>query len=68
MTIFYGVQHVFLICVLTVSHNHGNPIIYNIHKKLELCLESKMFITYENEQIRNISFKYRRQFLLTAAV
>ena len=50
MTIFYGVQHVFLICVLTVSHNHSNPIIYNIHKKLELCLESKMFITYENEQ------------------
>ena len=32
-------------CVFTVSHNHGNPIIYNTHKKLELCLESKMFIT-----------------------
>ena len=36
-------------CMFTVSHSHGNPIICNIHKKLELCLESKMF-KKENEQ------------------
>ena len=38
-----------MIFVFTVCHNHGNPIIYNIHKKLELCLELKM-LTYQKEQ------------------
>ena len=47
-------------CVFSMSHSHGNPIICNIHKKLELCLESKMF-KKENEQ--NCTFS--RFFCLT---
>ena len=58
--------------MLTVSHN-DSLIIYNIiyrdkiHKKLEQCFESK-FERDKASKVHNIRDKYRRQFILPAAV
>ena len=58
--------------MLTVSHN-DSLIIYNIiyrdklHKKLEQCFESK-FERDKAVKVHKIRDKYRRQFILTAAV
>ena len=60
--------------MLTVSHNDSLIIIiYNIiyrdkiHKKLEQCFESK-FERDKASKVHNIRDKYRRQFILIAAV
>ena len=56
--------------MLTVSHNDSliiYNIIYKIHKKLEQCFESK-FERDKASKVHNIRDKYRRQFILTAAV
>ena len=58
--------------MLIVSHN-GNPIIKKyrdkILKKLELFFESKCWRDmYKTSKFRNIRFKNRTQFILTAAL
>ena len=44
-------------CVFTVSHDHGNPITYNIHKKRK-----------KTSKIRNISFKYLSIFAYCSSI